>query len=316
MTELTRPARALVNAAQVARTPSDRDRERVFAAMLATSISSGQPMQPPSRESVVITGMPATPSAPPPPPAPPPMQAAPTTPSAPPPQARPSAAPRAAAALTETLRPPRPRAPRLASVAATGFAMLIGVGAYFAVSGSAENRDVLVGTAAAEDQQTMVAAAEGEPADPSVEQLEATEKAIADAEAEEVKEEDPEKEARVAEAQGAVIKSRILRKRRPRSSPSSSARRRASSDDGARILFAAERALQMGEADKAYQMVRAHEKRYPETELTIERNALRAQALCELGRTRAARRVVLELEADRASDNVLASVDQRCTNSL
>jgi hypothetical protein len=83
--------------------------------------------------------------------------------------------------------------------------------------------------------------------------------------------------------------------------------------DEARQLFAAERAYRAGESKLAMDMLNDMERQYPESRLITERNALRAQVLCGSGKTKAARRLILELEADQADKPLLAAVDKACT---
>jgi hypothetical protein len=73
-------------------------------------------------------------------------------------------------------------------------------------------------------------------------------------------------------------------------------------------------ALKLGKPRLALDLVNEHAQKYPRSGLVSERAALRAQILCDIGRTKAARRVVLELEAAEASGELLASVDQACTH--
>jgi hypothetical protein len=279
----------LLNAAQVARTPNDRDRERVFAAMLAASMTSNNPPPMREKESVLITGLTQ------------PLQPA-SVPSFPAPP-RPSTRP-ARPDVTETLPPKRLAGPGLAWIAATAVAAVIGVGSYFAVASgksspaAAQSEVTEVQVNAAEEPAAaapQVAEAAPQAAPPSVVQLEDVQAAAPKAE--------PEAKAKSPDDSD---------ERRARKSSSRSSR---SKEDGARVLFAAERAFRMGQASRAFEIVKEHGRRYPKSGLKVERNALRAQLLCELGRPKAARKVVLELEADRASDHVLASVDQSCAQS-
>jgi hypothetical protein len=274
----------LLNAAQVARTPNDRDRERIFAAMLAASMTSSNPPPMREKESVLITGLTQ------------PVQAIPSFPAPPRPSTRP-----ARPDTTQTIPPPgRLARTGMAWIAATAVAAVIGVGSYLAVaSGKSspaaaqpETTETQVNAAAIEAPALEIAAAAPQapaPTPPSVVQLDDVEAT-------------PTPKVKASES-GDVRSARR---------PSSQSSRK---DDGARVLFSAERAFRMGQASRAFEMVRAHEKRYPRSSLKVERNALRAQLLCELGRPRAARKVVLELEADRASDHVIASVDQSCAQS-
>jgi RNA polymerase sigma factor (sigma-70 family) len=81
----------------------------------------------------------------------------------------------------------------------------------------------------------------------------------------------------------------------------------------AKLLFAAERNYRGGAPELALEMVANHERRYPDSALSIERDGLRAQLLCLQGRHREARRVVAELEAENATPAVLDAVERACT---
>lgn len=296
MTELTRPARALLNAAQVARTPNDRDRERIFAAMLAASMTGQNPPPMREKESVLITGLTQ------------PVQPIPSFPA----PARPSTRP-ARPDTTQTLPPGRLARPGLAWIAATAVAAVIGVGSYFAVASGKSS------PAAAQQEVTEVQVnAAAAPAMPAAAQVAvAAPQAAAPTPPPSVVQLDDVHAASTAKAEAKNDNSGSASRGSHRSSHSSHAKDDGSrsKEDGARVLFAAERAFRMGQATRAFEIVRSHERRYPKSSLKVERNALRAQLLCELGRPKAARKVVLELEADRASDHILASVDQSCAQS-
>ncbi len=243
----------LIAQAQAARTPTDHDRERVFASMLAHSLAGGAGQI----ELIRLEPLPS-PTA-----AAPPQAELPIDSPIPPP-----GIPHAA-----TLSPPPPGT-ALTWVAAALTALAIGSGTYIAV-------------------------ASGRPAPPAVDSRAAEllpVPSVAD-------------EPRVSEAE--VVKPRPLRNQRPNRKA-----RRVRRDGGAdaRQLFAAETALKLGKTRLALDLVNEHAAKYPRSGLVSERAALRAQILCDMGRTKAARRVVLELEAAEASGQLLASVDQACTH--
>jgi len=287
--------RGLMAAARKARTPTDADRERVFAAMLASSMASAPPpiallslpqqqRQHQQRRSV--------------------HDHAELAPASFRPQRASQPAPSAA---TQTLPPQRLY---FGWSAVACVALVMGAATYIGLmarrGGSVVERDTM-------------AAAPAEPAAPSpfsVEDVtdrvlpaqapEPAPEAVAAEPAEEPAEEEPAAEpARERHESKRAKKSKRSRRHATPVPPRDDNR-------GARQLFAAERALHSGEPRVALDLVRAHAARYPDSELTTERNALRAQILCDLGRTRAARRVMLELEADHADQPLLASVDEAC----
>lgn len=273
MTDLS--PKGLLDAAQIARTPGDRDRERIFAAMLASSMTSAPPP-------VQLLSLPSTQP-----------QAAQPNVRIPPPPRMPRPMPELE---TQTIAPPRPY---LSWAAAALVAITMGTTSYFAIAKRNPEPEALRADATPITTTTV----QPEAVLPRVQQAPpAAEPDPAPAAA-------TEKETEATPQPATTPRSRRARRSTHRDAPAAAPR---SDNRGARQLFAAERALRSGEPRVALELVREHASRYPDSELGTERNALRAQILCDLGRTRAARRVVLELEADHAEQPLLASVDQAC----
>ena len=281
----------LLHAVHAACTPTDRDRDRVFAAMIAYSLSTPAPRTAPE------------PAAAPHPSAPFVKQVA---PSAPEPTAR----------LLALSWPPRHVGRRSSRVwVATAVAaalMAFGMRSDFLGSTHAAGRPLAVRVAGEAKLQTGARAErEGSAARPlaappearaadqpsrgepgaAVAALAAVEPGAADTD----QPSQPVKGAMAADAE----------------TPDSKRARAAE----AKLLFAAERAYLNGDADLALEMLTKHRRTYPSTAYTVERKVLQGQILCTKARHGEAQRVVLELEAMDASPAALAAVERVCAGS-
>ena len=282
-----RDARSLLEAAQKARTPTDADRERVFAGMLAHSMTSPPPanvqVSAPEVVSMPALSLPA---------------------SVPTPEPLLMATP-AAVVTQEFPMPKRPKKPLIWGAVAFA-AVLFGIGGYavnsMVYAGDWEQQtDESTGTAQAEAPAEPEATPEVAAAAPTPEPTVEAAPAPAEPEAAPSEPAQPIKVAKV------TIKRRAAPRTREAKEP------RAPKVDEARQLLAAERAYRAGETKLALDMLNDLERQYPESKLNSERNALRAQVLCGSGKTKAARRLILELEADQADKPLLAAVDKACT---
>lgn len=268
--------KGLLDAAQAARTPSDRDRERVFAAMLAHSMTS-------SPAPVELLSLP--------------QQQPQAQPRLPPPPRLPQPS---VVRDPSTLAPPRARSrTHLGWALATFAAVAVGTASFFVTSAHKPAPAETANAAPIEVTSTPIAAETVVP--------EKSTEAASPAEPEATPTADDEVRDEPAEPTAPRATKRHRRNHRRSVPPPPRA-----DDRGARQLFAAERALRAGEPRAALELVNEHAAKFPDSNLATERNALRAQILCDLGRTKAARRVVLELEADHADQPLLASVDEAC----
>jgi len=80
----------------------------------------------------------------------------------------------------------------------------------------------------------------------------------------------------------------------------------------AKALLLAEQAYHRGAVDSVLASLARLERRYPFSAFKVERNALRAQALCAQGKFREAWAITLQLEADKAPAATLESVRGAC----
>jgi RNA polymerase sigma-70 factor (ECF subfamily) len=268
MPKSSRDARALMDAAQRARTPNDGDRERVWAGMLAVSMTGG-----PGLKTEVV--MPALPSSI--------------------PAAEPVSIPQLSKLETQELVPARDRKPLVwGAVAFAAMAMgIIGYGLNSWIYNSSEQS---TGTARAALVAEPTAAAAPAAAAPTVEAVR-----------------EPEVAPEVVIPVPDHMREAAPARRRGRSAaPAKASAHRYNSANEARQLFAAERALKAGETKLALDMVTDLERQYPQSKYESERASLKAQVLCSRGRTQAARKMMLELEANNADAPLLAAVDQAC----
>jgi RNA polymerase sigma-70 factor (ECF subfamily) len=268
----SRDARSLMDAAQRARTPTDGDRERVWAGMLAVSMTGG----PGLKTEVVMPAMPMTV-----------------------PTAEPVSIPHLSKLETQELMPAKDRRPLVwGAVAFAAMAMgIIGYGLNSWIYANS-NTEQMTGTAqaalVAEPAQAAPAPAAAEPK-PTVEA--AKEPAVA-----------PEVVIPVPDR----VQDAAPARRRTKSAAPARTPHRYNSANEARQLFAAERALKAGESKLALDMIIDLERQYPQSKYEAERASLKAQVLCSRGRTQAARKMMLELEANNADAPLLAAVDQAC----
>ncbi len=293
--------KGLLEAAQSARTPSDRDRERIFAAMLAHSMTSGQAPAPVELVSIVQPLPQARPL-------PLPRMTQPTQPAPSAPVRDPSLRD-PYATMAPPLHPAQSRA-HLGWAAAAFVAVAMGTASFFMMSSHKVEATPRADTATMQVGMPEVGAeartgtVERSVHNASPEAAPVAQEKVQEEEQEQVREEPAEPTAPRATKRH---HRRSPRRAAPAPTPSTD-------DRGARQLFAAERALRSGDPRVALELVREHAARFPNSNLSTERNALRAQILCDLGRTKAARRVVLELEAEHAAQPLLASVDEACMN--
>jgi hypothetical protein len=82
-----------------------------------------------------------------------------------------------------------------------------------------------------------------------------------------------------------------------------------------KLLFAAEHAYLNGNASLALEMVTKHRRGYPSSAYDVERKVLLAQILCSKARYREAQRQMLELEAMDANSAALAAVYRVCSGN-
>jgi RNA polymerase sigma factor (sigma-70 family) len=282
----SRDARALLDAAQRARTPTDADRERVFAAMLANTLAGGAAAVGGGRPPTELVTMPVMPMTPMP---------------APEPMVIPSLSQLETQEIVSTRKDRRP----LIWGAVAFAAIAMGIGGY-AINSWMYSGGWQAKAAAQEQMETATGTAQGElTPEPEQQQQAAVE---APAPAAEAPEAQPEPVAQVA----AMLPEPTPAKARARGRASVRFRHTDGSDEP-RQLFAAERAYRLGETKLALDMLNDLERQYPQSQYETERNALRAQVLCGRGRAKAARRVILELEADHADAPMLASVEKACS---
>jgi hypothetical protein len=272
-----------MDAAQKTRTPTDADRERVWAGMLAVTMSGAAgAMSGSSNGHTEHVAMPVLPQ------------------SVPAPE--PVVIPQISQLETQELVPARKDRRPLLWGAVAFAAMAMGVGGY------GINSYLYRGTWQEPQVEMAIGTAQGElVAEPELEEEEATA-------ADEPVAEEPEPSVEplpTEDTPPADDGSNKARKRRYRAPPR--AHHRSNPADEARQLFSAERALKLGESKLALDMLNELERRFPQSRYETERDALRAQILCERGRTKAARKVILELEASNADEPLLAAVDQACT---
>jgi hypothetical protein len=78
------------------------------------------------------------------------------------------------------------------------------------------------------------------------------------------------------------------------------------------LLHQAQVAWRNGQAHGALELVREHERRFPASSLSLERDTLAVLTLCELGRKEQAARIARDLLARAPSSPLRSSVEQSC----
>jgi hypothetical protein len=78
------------------------------------------------------------------------------------------------------------------------------------------------------------------------------------------------------------------------------------------LLHEAQAAWRKGQPEDALEIVKQHRQRYPRTQLRDERETLEVLTLCELGRTRDARRVARTLLNRAPRSPSRAAIEESC----
>jgi DNA-directed RNA polymerase specialized sigma24 family protein len=281
----------LLRTVQAACTPSDRDRDRVFAAMIAYSLSTRAPRGAREPAAAAVRGA-STPAS---------RASVPVAQ-----QAAPRAAEPTARVLAPSWLPPRvalgnSRAWMAAALAAALLA--VGMGSHFVGFTRAAGSPVAL-RVAGESKTGANAEREASADRPlvSAPASAAAHKPAALAASSSAKPELAAKDPAMRLAQG--------------SSPAADAG--AHEEKGARmseakLLFAAQRAYLRGNAALALKTLAKHRRSYPSTAYTTERKVLEGQILCTTKRYRAAQRLVLELEAMEVNPAALAALYRVCS---
>ncbi len=272
----------LIRSLHEACTPTERDRDRVFAAMIAHSIGAGATRST-HRPAAALDSVPS------------PSFAAQTAPSAQ------EATPRT---LAPSWPPPladpwRSRAWWVAALAVSLVFVSLGSGIWSATHAAGSPSAMRVttdvksraGAGAAREAHAAAALAAAPKVAPKV--------AAQERPAQPVKAAAPAVEAR-----------RATREQRPEPQKGDDKRTRV---DEAKLLFAAEHAYRYGNAALALQTITKHRRSYPSTAYDVERRVLHGQILCSLARYREAQRQMLELEAMDANPAALAAVYRVCS---
>jgi RNA polymerase sigma factor (sigma-70 family) len=280
-------------------TPTDRDRDRVFAAMIAYSLTTRAARG--AREPAVATAKDSSTSAP--------------RASAAFRHIAPSASEPTARVFAPSWPPPRMSfgTGRVWLAAALAAALLaVGMGSHFVASTRAAGSPLALRVAGESKPPTGARAEREASADrplapapevfaahkPARAEPRATVEVLAAAEPERAAQDQPSPLAQGRSAAADVA------------TPDSKSARVAE----AKLLFAAQRAYLHGHASLALKTLAKHRRSYPSAEYTIERKVLEGQIFCTTKRYREAQRVVLELEAMEANPAALAALYRACSS--
>lgn len=276
----------LLRSLHAACTPSERDRDRVFAAMIAHSLSM-RPLR--SREPAAVAPASSTPAP------------------------RPSASFSKQAAASAQEGTPAPLAlswpPRALSQGSGRIWLTAGLAVALLAVGMGSR--FLGSTHAAEKPRAERVAQEATPqrTGASGPQQNRPARPLAAIPASTVREQQPPSPSPVLPTPTELTKPDAKRTRT--TEPEKSEGKRAHVSE-AKLLFAAQRAYLSGNAAAALVMVSKHQHDYPSSAYTVERKVLLGQILCTKARHREAQRVVLELEAMEANPAALAAVYRTC----
>jgi hypothetical protein len=275
----------LLHSLRAACTPSDRDRDRVFAAMIAYSLTTRATGR--AREPAATTAAAShTPA-----------------PRASTPPRRPANAPEGMPRPLAISWPPHPvntRSLRVWSAVALAIALVaIGMGRYF--SGATHAAEQPRALHVAKETPPRTGASAAEPKRSETRPIAAPPVAAAT-----VTPVQPAKQPPAVEARASA---------RAESAQAPTTDGKAVHATEAKLLFAAEHAYLTGNASLALSMLIKHRRSYPSTAYTIERKVLLGQVLCTKGRYREAQRQALELEAMDANPAALAAVYRVCSGN-